>query len=112
MAGWTLTVRHGGTVRKDEHETFDAALTALREEAEGIRSRGDLPEVSVIRTYEPGARVNARLEISTGGRLRKRRAGVDVMGNGRLVPWSGGISRGELEVEHGTAYDAIEDALR
>ena len=66
----------------------------------------------MIRTYEPGQRVKARLEISTGGFLRRLDAGVDVMGDGRLVPYAGGVRRRELETARGeSAYDAVRGAL-
>jgi hypothetical protein len=66
----------------------------------------------MIRTYEPRDRVKARLEISTGGLLRGADAGVDVMGDGRLVPYSGGVRRRELEpTAKGDPYDAIRKAL-
>jgi hypothetical protein len=38
----------------------------------------------MIRTYEPGQRVKARLEISAGRFMRRTDAGLDVMGDGRL----------------------------
>ena len=84
---------------------------ALREEAEAIRSSGDLPEVSLIRTYGPGDRVNARLELSGGKRLRGRSAGLDVMGDGSLVPFSGGAFKRKLALGAGTAYEAVADEL-
>ena len=71
---------------REKHESLDAAIAALREHTERIRAEGDLPEVSMIRTYEPGDQVKARLEISTGGVLRSRDAGIDVMGDGAPGP--------------------------
>jgi hypothetical protein len=66
----------------------------------------------MIRTYEPAQRVRARLELSVGGFLRRRDAGVDVMGDGRLVPYTGGVSRRELEpADAGSPYDAVREAL-
>jgi hypothetical protein len=66
----------------------------------------------MIRTYEPGQRVKARLEISTGGWLRRNDAGIDVMGDGRLVAYAGGVRRRELEPARGESiYDAVWGAL-
>lgn len=66
-----------------------------------------------MRTYEPGDQVNARLEISTGGMIRSRDAGIDVMGDGGLVPFRGGVFRKPIAPELGeTPYDAVAAALR
>jgi len=113
MASYKLTIRHGPKVTREGHETLSGALEALRESSERVRAEGNLPEVSLIRTYEPGVRVKARLEISTGGFLRRRDAGLDVMGDGALVPFKGGVVRRPLEMEEGASpYEALEGALR
>lgn len=113
MASFKLTIRHGPKVVREQHPTLEQALGALRASSERIRSEGDLPEVSMLRTYESGDLVNARLEISTGGILRGRDAGLDVMGDGALIPFRGGVFRRPLEPAAGeTAYDVIETALR
>ena len=66
----------------------------------------------MIRTYEPGDQVRARLEISAGGVLRSRDAGIDVMGDGALVPFRGGVFRKELApVGVDGAYEAVERAM-
>ena len=65
------------------------------------------------RKYEPGEQVMARLEISTGGPFRGRDAGLDVMGDGSLVPFRGGVSRKEVSAERDeAAYDAVAKALQ
>jgi hypothetical protein len=77
-----------------------------------IRSEGPLHEVSAIRTYEPERRVHARLELSTGGFFRGREAGVDVMGDGTLVPYVGVVRKLKLEPARGeSAFDAIRREL-
>ena len=88
-------------------------MGSMRRVAERIRTEGGLPEISAFRSYEPGARVEARLEISTGGPLRGRDAGVDVMGDGGIVPFRGGVTRKPLEpADGGDAFEAVEKALR
>ena len=74
---------------------------------------GALPEVKSLRTFAPADRVAARLEISTGGWLRGGAdAGVDVMGDGTLVAFAGGIGRKPLEpTGKETAFDAVRRAL-
>ena len=113
MARFKLTIRNGPKVEREGHETLDAALVALRSHGERIRAEGGLDEVSMLRTYEPGDRVKARLEISTGGVLRGRDAGVDVMGDGEIVPFRGGVFRKPMAPDDGeTPYDAVATALR
>ncbi len=112
MSGYKLTIRHGPKVSREAHASLDDAVAAMRAHAERIRAEGGLPALQMFRTYEPGARVHARLEISTGGPLRGRDAGVDVMGDGALVPFRGGVFRKPLEPAGGTSpFDAVAAAL-
>ena len=66
----------------------------------------------MLRTFEPGERVHARLELSSGGWLRGRDAGVDGMGDGALVPYAGGARKRALNVERGEdVFDAVGAAV-
>jgi hypothetical protein len=66
----------------------------------------------MLREFKPSERVAARLELSTGGWLRGHAAGVDVMGDGSVVPFRGGIGRSELEPRYGeSAFDAVRRYL-
>ena len=88
-------------------------MAALRDRVGDVRRRGNLPEVSVFRTYEAGDRVNARLEISTGGMFRGRDAGIDVMGDGGLIPFRGGIGRKPIDPVGGESpFESVERVLR
>ena len=107
VASYKLTIRNGPKVTREKHESLDGAIAALRAHTERIRREGNLPEVSMFRTYEPGDQVKARLEISAGGVLRSRDAGIDVMGDGALVPFRGGVFRKELGAGDGDAFAAI-----
>lgn len=113
MATYRLTVREGPRVERTKHETLEEAMEALRVRTGELRAEGGLDGVSMLRDFEPGQLVKARLEISTGSFLRKREAGVDLMGDGRVVPYIGGIGRTVLEVgETGSYEEAIASALR
>jgi hypothetical protein len=112
MAGYKLTIRHGSKVSREKHESLDGAVGSMREHADRIRDEGGLPTVKMFRTYEAGDRVHARLEISTGGPLRGSDAGIDVMGDGGLVPFRGGVFRKPLEPQgEQTPFDAVAAAL-
>jgi hypothetical protein len=109
---YTLTVRHGSEVERRQMEDLEQAIEELRRLAEAIRSEGPLDRVGSLRDFEPAEQVHARLEISTGGLLRGRDAGLDVMGDGTLVPYRGGIRRTQLELRDGqNPFDAVGETL-
>lgn len=85
----------------------------MQAEAEAVVAEGPLPDRKMIRSYEAATQVAARFEISSGGWLGGDTAGVDVMGDGRIVVFRGGIVRRELEPKGGqTPFDAVRKALR
>jgi hypothetical protein len=80
--------------------------------AHEVRAEGPLESVKSLRDFEPADRVAARLELSTGGWLRGREAGVDVMGDGGIVAFAGGLHRRQLESRDGeSAFDAVRREL-
>jgi hypothetical protein len=113
MASFTLTVRNGPVVERERFETLDGAVSALRERCQANRAEGPLEDISMIRDFSASQRVKARIELSTGRLLRRREAGVDVMGDGSVVPFSGGTFRRPIEGEgEGDYADAVAGALR
>jgi hypothetical protein len=65
-----------------------------------------------LRDFEPGDQVNARLQLSSGGLLRKTVAGVDVRGDGTFLPFRGGVVREELDPSgHETPFDLVRETL-
>jgi hypothetical protein len=109
VAKWRLTVRHGPRVSRETFDDLDDALDAMRDHAVAVATAGRLGSVQGFREYEAQDRVAARIEVSTGGRLRGRRAGVDVMGDGNLVPYRGVVRKEKLE---GRTPDAALGAVR
>jgi hypothetical protein len=109
---YTLTIRHGSDVERERFHSLDEALAELERRAEAIRGEGPLEDVKMIRDYDAAAQVHARLELSGGGLLRRDEAGLDVMGDGNLVPYSGAIRKRRLEPGgERSAYDLLRDAL-
>jgi hypothetical protein len=105
-------VRHGSKVNHETFDDLDAALAAMKRQTQLIRQDGPLKQVSALRDYEPGQLVHARLELSTGGPFRGREAGMDLMGDGALVPYVGVIRKRRLEPEGGQSpFDAVRVAL-
>jgi len=109
VTGYTLTVRHGPRVARERFETLDEAIGALRRSAEEIRGEGPLDPVKAFREYGPGQRVAGRVELSAGGWLRGRDAGVDVMGDGSFVPFAGGVRKRTLD--QAAPFDAVREEL-
>jgi len=109
MAGYVLTTRHGPRVDRERFSDLDEAIAGLRRRAEEIRGSGPLDSVKAFREYGPGQRVAGRVELSTGGFMRGRDAGVDVMGDGSLVPYSGGFRKRPLDA--GSPFDAVREEL-
>lgn len=105
-------MRRGSAVKRESFADLEQALAALTAAAEETRAAGGLEGVTMLRDFEPGDRVAARIEISTGGWLRSTDAGVDVMGDGRVVPYSGGVRRRELEPLPGESpFEVVRRAL-
>jgi hypothetical protein len=112
VAKYRLTVRHGSRVEGERFDVLDDAIAAMEDRASAIQREGPLGEISALRDYEPAQRVHARLELSTGGLLRGREVGIDVMGDGALVPYAGVVRKRVLEPRDGeTAFDAVREAL-
>jgi len=111
VKGWTLTVRHGPRVSREHFDTLDAAIDALSASADEVKGQGPLDTVKAFRDYGPERRVAARLELSTGGWLRGRDAGVDVMGDGSLVAYAGGIRKRPLANAEGSPLEALRREL-
>ena len=109
---WKLTVRHGSDVDSAAFDDLDEAVAAMRERALAIRAEGPVERAGGFKDYEPRDQVHARLQLSTGGLLGKRVAGVDVRGNGEFVPYRGGVRREELDPSgHETPFDAVRETL-
>lgn len=109
---YRLTVRHGPRVTRRKFERLDDAIEALERSAKEIRSAGPLRDRKMIREFPAAQQVAGRVEISSGSLLRRGRdAGVDVMGDGRLVPFSGGIRRRELDPGDDGPFEAVRRAL-
>jgi hypothetical protein len=99
-------------VERESFDDPDAALAAMGRAVDQVRAQGPLESVKSLRDFEPADRVAARIELSTGGWLRRREAGVDVMGDGGIVAFTGGLHRRQLESRDGeSAFDAVRREL-
>lgn len=106
MADWKVTTRRGPKVGREEFDSLDAALEAARAEVDRTLREGRIGSVQGFREYAPGERVQCRVEVSGKGFLRGPEAGIDVMGDGALVPYTGSMRKRPLEAD--TLDQAIE----
>jgi len=91
-------VRQGSRVERESFPDLGQALATLERRAHEIRDAGPLEPRKMLREFEPADQVAGRVEISTGGMLRRGHdAGIDVMGDGSFVPFKGGLRRTELD---------------
>lgn len=112
MSRWKLTVRHGSDVSHESFDDLGDAVGAMREWALRIRAGGPAKPVSALRDFGPEDQVLARLQLSGSGWLRKPVAGVDVRGDGELVPYRGGVRREALDPSrHDTPFDLVRETL-
>jgi hypothetical protein len=108
---YTVTVRAGAKVRKEQHPGLAPALAALEQEGRVLEQSADgrAEGGTLIRRLEPVQIVVARLELSGPGRLR---AGVDVRGDGSSEAFTGRFRRRVVEQRPGeSAYDALRRVL-
>ena len=57
--------------------------------------------------------MHARIEISGPGLLRGQEGGIDVMGDGTVVPYTGAIRKRELGADSlDDAFERLREALR
>lgn len=105
-------MRHGSDVSHESFDDLGEAVAAMRSRAFEIRAEGPVKSASLLRDYGPGDQVHARLQLSGRGLLRKPAAGIDVRGDGTLVPYSGGVRREELDpTDYDTPFDVIRQIL-
>jgi hypothetical protein len=109
--GYTLTVRAGAKVRKEQHPDLDRALAALEQEGRELEGSADgrAEGGTLIRRLEPVQIVVARLELAGPRRVR---AGVDVRGDGSSEAFTGRFRRQVVEQRGGESpYDALRREL-
>ena len=109
MSAWKVTVRRGPKVTRDGYDSLDEALAAAREAADRTRREGRLPAINALRDFTPDQRVQCRVEVSGKGFLRAPEAGIDVMGDGSIVPYTGAIRKQRLEA---SGLDEAIESLR
>jgi hypothetical protein len=96
---WKVTVRHGSEVAREKFGSLDEALGDVRRRVDEVRREDRLPTIDVLREFTPDKRVAARIEISGPGLFRTREGGIDVMGDGSVIAYSGAIRKEPIEAD-------------
>jgi hypothetical protein len=111
VAGYAVTVRSGGKVRRERFADLATALAAVErvgaeaEQGASVRPVGG----RLMRRIDPVQQVVARIELRGPGRLR---AGVDVRGDGSSEAFTGRLRRRLLEQRRGeSVYGALRRAV-
>jgi hypothetical protein len=109
---WKVTVRHGSNVGREKFGSLDEAIDDARRRVEEIRREGGLPTISAFRTHTPGQRVHVRIEISGPGLIRGPEGGIDVMGDGTAIPYTGTIRKEPIHADSlDEAFERLKGAL-
>jgi len=94
---WKVTVRHGSSVDREKVDTLDEALDEARRRVDEVLREDRLPTVHVLREFTPDKRVQARIELSGPGLIRTPEGGIDVMGDGAVIAYTGAIRKREID---------------
>jgi hypothetical protein len=109
---WKVTVRYGSKVGREKFGSLDEAISEARRQVDEIRREGGLPAVSVFRKHTPDQRVHARIEISGPGLIRSPEGGIDVMGDGHAIAYTGAIRKETIEADSvDGAFERLREAL-
>jgi len=100
-----VTTRRGSDVDRDRFDSLEDALDEARGRVAAVLAGDRLGTVSAFRDYTPDQLVQARVEVSGKGLLRGPEAGIDVMGDGSLIPYVGAVRKRRLEAS--TLDDAV-----
>lgn len=106
---WKVTIRHGSRVGREKFDSLAEALGEARRRVNEVQRDGGLPTITAFRKHTPGQRVEARIEISGPGFFRSREGGIDVMGDGNAIAYTGAIRKEPIEAE---SLDDALDSLR
>jgi hypothetical protein len=99
-------------VGREKFDSLDEALADARRRVEEIRREDRLPPINFLREFNPDKRVAARIQVSGPGLIRSSEAGVDVMGDGTAVAYTGAIGKERIEADSlDEAFERLAVAL-
>ena len=112
MSKWKVTVRHGSDVGREKFGTLEEAIEDARGRVDEFRREDRLPPIHFIRHFTPDQRVAARIEISGPGLIRAPEGGIDVLGDGSAIAYTGAVRKEPLEADSvDQAFERLRQAL-
>ena len=97
---------------RERFDSLDEAIADARRRVDEIRREDRLPPISMLREFSPAERVQARIEISGPGLIRAPEGGIDVMGDGQAIAYTGAIRKDRIEVDSlDEAFQRLGEAL-
>ena len=109
---WKVTIRHGSSVGREKFASLDEAIEEARRRVDQIRREDRLPPLSVLRDFSPDEQVQARIEISGPGLIRTPEGGIDVMGDGSVIAYTGAIRKRQIDADSlDEAFEELGSAL-
>jgi hypothetical protein len=87
-------------------------LEDARRRVEEVRREDRLQTVNTLREFTPDQQVNARIEISGPGLMRAPEGGIDVLGDGAVVAYTGAIRKRTIDADTlDQAFERLREAL-
>jgi hypothetical protein len=109
---WKVTVRDGPKVGREKFADVDGAIAYAERRVDEIRREGGLPTITAFRKHTSGQRVKARIEISGPGLIRSPQGGIDLMGDGTVIAYTGAIRKETIEADSpGQAFERLRAML-
>jgi hypothetical protein len=102
---WKVTIRQRSKVGRERFDSLDEAIDEARRRVEQVQRDGGLPAISAFREHPSDQRVEARIEISGPGLIRSPEGGIDVMGDGSTIAYTGTIRKETIRA------DSLEQAF-
>ena len=97
---------------REKFDSLDDAIDEARRRVDEIRREDRLPEITLFRRHTPGQQVNARIEISGPGLIRSPEGGIDVMGDGHAIAYTGAVRKETIEADGlDQAFERLRGAL-
>jgi hypothetical protein len=112
VSKWKVTVRHGSSVGREKFDSLDEAIADVRRRVDEIQREDRLPHISLIREFTPEEQVQARIEVSGPGLFRSREGGIDVMGDGSAIAYTGSVRKEQIDADSlDDAFETLREAL-
>ena len=96
MGKWKVTVRHGSRVGREKFDSLDEAIDEARRRVDEIRREDRLPPI----------------EVSGPGLIRSAEGGIDVMGDGHAIAYTGAVRKETIDADSlDEAFERLRSAL-